>query len=555
MFNPLDTFHPIAVNGKTEPPKRFNYPFQYSPHPWVIQAAKELQDYLKNQNDFDYAFGWDDHSTGKMFGILIVQNQKKELGYLAAFSGKINEINHLKGFVPPIFDILNPEGFFKKGENELNLINQNIEDLENSVEYQRLKTHWLQTIETNKIDYQNLKLQHKQAKKNRDLKRKKLLETQSEREVYQILEDLIQESKRQHFELKDFKRERQIILQNAEEKFKKFKNSIDELKELRREKSADLQQKLHESYVIMNAKGKSSTLIPIFEKFQKTPPAGAGECAAPRLLLYAYKNNLKPISMGEFWWGKEPNSEIRKHTEFYPACKSKCEPILKFMLDGLEIDKNPISPKVDFALDIIYEDEYLMLVNKPAGVLSVPGKSTQACLWQKVKEYLGTNENPMMVHRLDMSTSGLILIAKNMEVYRDLQQQFTDRKVKKTYTAILDGIPTKNQGEINLPLRLDLDHRPQQMHCAEHGKPAQTYFRVIASKENKAKVLFFPVTGRTHQLRVHSAHHLGLGIPILGDDLYGTQQDRLYLHSSGLEFVHPVSDKALKFVHNPSFTL
>lgn len=553
MFNPSDIFHPINFNKSIEAPEKFTYPFQYVPHRWVEQAANELKEYLQKQKDFDYQFGWDNSSVGKMFGVLIVRNSENALGYLAAFSGKINENNRLSGFVPPVFDILNPNGFFKIGESELDFLNQQISDLENSTSYLERKKN------LNKLKFEleeslkSLKAQHKIAKKNRNLKRKEIQVLEDENSKQVALNELIQESKNEHFELKDYKRKSSEKLSIESAKFLRLQQEIDYLKNLRKKKSSDLQFQIHNSFSFQNALDETSSLRSIFDKCQKTPPAGAGECAGPRLLQYAFKNNLKPICMGEFWWGKEPNSEIRKHGEFYPACKSKCEPILKYMLQGLEVEENPIVPLIDFSLDINFEDEFLILVNKPAGVLSVPGKDYKECLWQKVKNYLPQDLNPIMVHRLDMSTSGLILIAKNLEIYRALQHQFTQRKVKKTYTAILDGISEHEHGKIDLPLRPDLDNRPMQMLCNEHGKQAVTFFKVIEKKENKTKILFYPITGRTHQLRVHSAHHKGLGLPILGDDLYGNPKDRLYLHASELEFTHPVSGECLKFKNEAPF--
>lgn len=553
MFTTQDVFHELKLNDESEAPQQFTFPFNYTPHPWVEKAADELKAYLESQKDFEYNFGWDDKSVGKMFGVLIVEDEASKLGYLAAFSGKITEVNELDGFVPPVYDILNPQGFFKIGERELDDINLKIADLASSNEYIRLKKDLRKTLERQKSILTELKTKHKTSKKLRDHKRSEILKLENKDQQQELLNQLIEESKRNHFELKDQKRIWNEKLSTAQAKFEEFKEKIISLKKLRKEKSAELQARIHKAYNLLNAKGEVKSLLPIFEPFNRIPPAGAGECAAPRLLQHAFQHNMKPIAMGEFWWGKAPQAEIRKHGEFYPACKAKCEPILSFMLDGLEVEDNPIFDEVEYDLEVIFEDEYLMLVNKPAGVLSVPGKEIKDCLWQKVVNYLGSNYSPLLVHRLDMATSGIVLVAKNMDVYKILQKQFTERSVNKTYTAILDGELNQDRGKIDLPLRVDLDNRPMQLVCHEHGKQAITHYQAIDKNNSKTRILFYPITGRTHQLRVHAAHNRGLGIPIMGDDLYGRSKDRLYLHATDLEFNHPVSGERLKFTKKAPF--
>lgn len=553
MFNTKHLIHSINLNDEVDFPQKFTFPFNYTPHPWVEQAADELKTYLSTQKDFEYNFGWDDKSVGKMFGVLIVEDEASNLGYLAAFSGKINEVNELNGFVPPVYDILNPQGFFKIGERDLDVINLKIADLASSKEYIRLKKDLTNTQEQQKSSLAELKAKHKTSKKFRDHKRSEILQLKNKDQQEKLLNQLIEESKQNHFELKDQKRIWNDRLSTAQEQVEKYKAKISSLKKLRKEKSAELQAQIHNAYTFLNAQGKEKSLLPIFEPFQRLPPAGAGECAAPRLLQHAFQHNMKPIAMGEFWWGKAPQAEIRKHGEFYPACKAKCEPILSFMLEGLDVEENPILNEVEYNLDVIFEDEYLLLVNKPAGVLSVPGKEIKKCLWQKVVDYLGSDYSPLLVHRLDMATSGIVLVAKNMDVYKILQKQFTERSVNKTYTAILDGILDREKAEINLPLRVDLDNRPMQLVCHEQGKHAITHFQVIDRNNSQTRILFYPITGRTHQLRVHAAHHSGLGIPIMGDDLYGRSKDRLYLHATVLEFSHPVSGERLRFTKKPPF--
>jgi tRNA pseudouridine32 synthase/23S rRNA pseudouridine746 synthase len=278
--------------------------------------------------------------------------------------------------------------------------------------------------------------------------------------------------------------------------------------------------------------------------FTESPPAGAGECAAPKLLQYAYLNALKPICMAEFWWGMAPDSEVRIHGHFYPSCKSKCEPILGHMLQGLEVDENPITaihPPLE--LDIIYEDDWIVAINKAPEYLSVPGKNPMPNSLEDLQKRYPTADGPLLVHRLDMSTSGIMLAAKTKLMHQRLQRQFVLRKVQKEYLAILVGVPDQKEGEIKLPLRVDLEDRPRQLVCYEHGSFAHTKYKVLDIQNNETRIALYPQTGRTHQLRVHAAHHLGLNCPIKGDDLYGQKANRLHLHAAKLGFYHPQSNE------------
>ena len=314
-----------------------------------------------------------------------------------------------------------------------------------------------------------------------------------------------------------------------------------------------MQQKLFAEYSFLNQFGERKS---IGEIFNNNPPAGAGECAAPKLLHYAFEHSLKPIAMAEFWWGQSPKSEIRKHKQFYPACKSKCEPILmSHMLNGFDMEANPFqeNPAEGKNIEIVFEDEVLAVINKPAEFLSVPGKIISDSVYQRVKELYPNATGPLIVHRLDMSTSGLMLIAKDEETYVKLQSQFIKRTIKKRYVALLDGILEENEGFIDLPLRVDLDDRPRQLVCYEHGKPAQTKWEKIEVRNNQTLVYFYPITGRTHQLRVHASHELGLKTPIVGDDLYGTIANRLHLHAESLTFEHPITREKMTITKEAIF--
>lgn len=521
-------------------PEKFTFPFYYEPHELSKIAAKALQDYLETQTDFEHNFGLNkEHNglaIGKMFGVLVVQNAKGTLGYLWAFSGKLAERNHHPFFVPTVFDMLEENSFFKREEVILNHYNKKIELLENDESY--LKT--IQVLNDIKIqakkEIQEQKEKIKIGKKHRAEIRKNNPEADTEQ--------LSKASQDEGIMLKKMTLYWKHHIAAAEEAVTGFTATINQLKEERRQKSAQLQQQLFEQYAFLN---QYQELKSLGEIFNGNPPAGAGECAAPKLLHYAFQHSLKPIAMAEFWWGQSPKSEVRKHQQFYPACTGKCEPILNHMLNGISLENNPFqtNPAVGKSLEIVYEDDHLVVVNKPVEFLSVPGKQITDSVWSRVKSLYPNATGPLIVHRLDMSTSGLLLIAKSGEIYKNLQAQFIKRKIKKRYVALLDGKLNESKGEINLPLRVDLDNRPNQIVCYEYGKPAQTLWEVIKRKENQTLVHFYPITGRTHQLRVHAAHQLGLNAPIVGDDLYGTKANRLHLHAESITFNHPITKETI----------
>ena len=346
------------------------------------------------------------------------------------------------------------------------------------------------------------------------------------------------------------------IIETAELQYTQLNAEILALKNQRKSLSSELQLKIFNQYQFLNSHNQSKSLFDIFANTpQKTPPAAAGECAAPKLLQYAFNHQMKPLAIAEFWWGASPKSEIRKHQHFYPACQGKCKPILSHMLDGIKMDENPFlhNPGEAKSFDIIYEDDVMLVINKPAGLLSVPGKNIEDSVYLRIKNTYPNATGPLIVHRLDMATSGLLLIALTKDSHKHLQKQFTKRTVKKRYCALLDGILTADEGIIDLPLRVDLDDRPRQLVCYEYGKAAKTQWQVIERKDGKTKVYFYPITGRTHQLRVHAAHSLGLNTAIMGDDLYGDNADRLHLHAETIEFSHPISKERLSFKVDAEF--
>jgi tRNA pseudouridine32 synthase/23S rRNA pseudouridine746 synthase len=538
MFIPFGSeFQDLAL------PERFTFPFYYDVHPMAKYAVDLLQQRLSTEAfGHDFGLGRKERlgAIGKMFGVLVVQNSNQELGYLAAFSGKLGNSNEHIGFVPPVFDILEAQGFFRREEVEIHELTIQLEQLEGSNEldnlkvvYQELQAQWANQLE-------ELRLQNKESKRIRDIKRSAALVHDAENIAIlesQLREESMHESRR----LKALKKQAQEELFARSENLRLFKEEIEQLKARRAAHSADLQQRIFERYTFLNALGDTQNVLNLFAE---SPPAGAGECAAPKLLQYAYLNQLRPICMAEFWWGMSPDSEVRIHGHFYPSCKSKCEPILGHMLKGLSIDPNPIAaihpPK---ALDIIYEDDWIVAINKAPEYLSVPGKNPQPNSLEDLKKYFPEADGPLLVHRLDMSTSGIMLAAKTKLMHERLQRQFVLRKVQKEYLAILVGVPDQAVGEIKLPLRVDLEDRPRQLVCYEHGSYAHTKFKVLDIQNNETRIALYPQTGRTHQLRVHAAHHLGLNCPIKGDDLYGQKSNRLHLHAAKLGFYHPHSNE------------
>jgi tRNA pseudouridine32 synthase / 23S rRNA pseudouridine746 synthase len=535
------------------PPERFTYPFAYDPHPLCRIAVEQLQVYLREQKDFKHNFGLAENPEekgmpiGKMFGVLVVSNQQGALGYLAACSGKLGGSNQHKKLVPPVFDLLEEEGFFLKEEQVLNALNAEIDLWTTHPAWQWYKDEKEAMLTRFSGELEQLKMAVKEGKKQRKELRTKGGECWDP-------ESLSKESIAEQYALKAMKRRQTALLAFMHSKIEPIRQITESLKEKRRIKSAQLQKRIFEQYTFLNGMGEEKSLYDIFKNTQVLwPPAGAGECAAPKLLQYSYLRGYRPLCMAEFWWGQSPVSEVRLHGRYYPACQSKCAPILGHMLTGLAVDPNPMekNPAEGKVLEIVFEDEFLWVVDKPSEFLSVPGKIIKDSVYSRFLSAYPQATGPLIVHRLDMSTSGLMVLAKEKWVHEQLQRQFIKRQVKKRYLALLEGTLEGDGGTIDLPLRVDLDDRPRQLVCFEHGKAARTLWKVLERKEGKTLVHFEPVTGRTHQLRVHAAHPLGLGSPIVGDDLYGTRAQRLCLHAEVLELVHPKTKERLVF-HRPA---
>jgi len=555
MFGKIPALHAFTTTiTRIEKPERFTFPFFYTPHPLSLIAVKELQCYLNNQRDFEHNFGLDPEQPGlvigKMFGVLVVEDAQGQLGYLAAFSGKLAGSNQHPYFVPPIFDMLDPAGFFLQEEASINQLNREIAQLEADPKLALLQSEIEDTKAHNLQLLADKRLAHKRNKAERKTIRQTQVAICNATEYAALTADLIKQSYRDQHEYDLLKKDCTLKLNAIEQTLHHLEAAIAEKKDLRKQKSSNLQQKLFDQYHFLNALGAKKSVLQIFnDAIQMLPPAGAGECAAPKLLQYAYKMQLKPVAMAEFWWGAPPGSEVRKHGYFYPACRGKCEPILNHMLQGLSLDPNPLleNPAKDKTLEIVFEDADIIVVNKPAEFLSVPGINIQDSVQNRILARNPEITGPLIIHRLDMSTSGLLVLAKHKEAHQFIQDQFIQHTVQKRYTALLDGIIDKVSGCIDLPLRVDLEDRPRQVVCYTHGKPARTAFTVVAVEGDKTRIHYFPQTGRTHQLRVHSAHAKGLNTPIVGDDLYGIKADRLHLHAGCIAFIHPTTKERVSF--------
>ena len=579
-----------------------NNPLDYEPHPLCIQACREVQEMLARREDWQ-----EEIACGKMFGVLIVENVKTDVddpkrGYLAAYSGQIGGRSDWEDFVPAVFDYLQPDGYFKTHEAEISHINLSISHLEKDERMKEARTLIRKLQEERKRTIAAYQEKMKEAKAKRD----------SRREAGNLLEaeeaEMIRESQFMKAELRRLKKS--LSEKTAlETEFEDYQENILRLKQLRKQLSDALQQWLFSQFRMLNQEGESKDLLEIFRDealkeypqaaiatsriaaLKMVPPAGSGECCEPKLLQYAYQHGYKPLQMAMFWWGESPKEEIRHHLQFYPACNGKCKPILHWMLppsvfespasaeNGIGGQKGTLPKQVEMLyeqVETLYEDRELTVIHKPAGLLSVPGKdaaqpSVYALMRRKHPEATG----PLIVHRLDMATSGLMIIAKTEFAYHRLQKEFLNHRVQKKYIAIISEkeisgkeisekdiskkeisekeIPKK--GIISLPLLPDYLNRPRQMVNHEQGKEAITEYEILERIDGShLRIALYPKTGRTHQLRVHCAHQEGLNAPILGDPLYGNEKAaRLHLHAEEITFEHPLTGKKITIKRKADF--
>ena len=614
-----EVLHPLHCEA--QPPRQFTYPFCYELHPLCIAAAKEVQRYIEESGVWA-----EEKGPGKMFGVLCVrvrvsekgkeksekgkvksekgkeksenyeEGEKEQIGFLAAYSGLLAGRNDWDYFVPPVFDAQQPDGYFKTEERAISAINKEIEAILKSDTYITQRSLYESTKQTVDLALQQMRCRVAEAKQKRDTRRR---EAEHDGRPLTVEEqaEMVHESQHLKAEQRRLKQQCSTMLEELHRPVVEHEERVATLRRQRREKSDALQQWLFRQYRMLNANGEERDLIDIFsETINAMPPAGSGDCCAPKLLQYAYANGLEPVCMAEFWWGDSPKQEIRHHLHYYPACRSKCLPILTHMLCGLDVEPNPLAkPKTKDVPSIVYEDDTIIVVDKPAGMLSVPGKAVAAddaasCelddatrdgdnmpiynnVEEYVRHYLAKNSQlPKAVHRLDMDTSGLLVLALNDEAYVELQRQFASREVSKRYEAVLDGKPSVlcgapgskwltisangREGRISLPIIADIMDRPRQRVDFDNGKTAVTDYRIERVLPNgHTLVSLYPLTGRTHQLRVHCAHNYGLGCPILGDPLYGhgCHTSRMYLHAAMVELRHPVTGEKMMFQTKSGF--
>ena len=530
------------------PPSRMNNPLNYTPHPLCVMAAEEVRRMVRE----NAVMSSETRKSGKMFGVLVVETPDGNTGYLAAYSGQIAGRSNWDGFVPAVFDYLQDGGYFKTCEAEITAINKQVRLMETSEERRRLLTHLDETIAKAASEEQAYKTLMHESKVRRDSERAAGGVT-PEREA-----EMTRESQFQKAELRRMRRRNADTIAMAREACHRYDTSISLLKQKRRTMSDRLQEWLFHHFVMLNKDGDSRSLTDIFRtSLSASPPAGAGECCEPRLLQYAFSHAMTPKCMAMFWIGASPEGEIRHEQTYYPACRSKCKPILEWML-GKDIVKDDtfITQHNGDNITIIYQDSDIIVVDKPAGMLSVPGKNDAPSVLSLLQRKMEDNIFP--VHRLDMDTSGLMVFVRNKKAQRNLQRQFETHSIVKRYIALLERKPDSEQGTISLPLSPDMADRPRQMVDYRHGKQALTHYRLCTSPSTPMRRQFLtvgdnlvelsPLTGRTHQLRVHCAHPDGLASPIVGDRLYGTtNHPRLCLHAEYLEFRHPTTGEIVIF--------
>lgn len=537
----------------------FTDPSRYIPHESVKFAAAATINQIDSHPELAAVF-----SEGKMLGVLVCSTPDKSLAYLAGFSGNVGGKSIIEGFVPPIFDLMNPDGEFKRREAEITEINKEIQRVSEDGHLEDIKRELFEAEHFKEAEICQMKKLMDASRNERELLRKT-----SEDPV--LHERLVRQSQHEKAELHRLKKSWNDKIDIIRLRLEDLQKSIVSLKKRRAEMSEALQDWIFSQYIVHNAQGESASIAGIFAASGLTPPGGTGECAAPKLLEYAYRNKLTPLAMGEFWYGKSPETAVRTHGRFYPSCTSKCGPLLGYMLKGLKIESidSMLSESLTVPI-IIFEDNDLIVVEKPSGMPSVPGLDGKQSLqeWLKARHMA---KNPCSgdeihaVHRLDMDTSGIMLYAKSHNSAVCLRKQFEEHTVKKTYMARLCPAETDSQrtlktnqtGFIDLPLSADYDERPRQKVDINQGKPAHTEFKVSSiNPDGTTDILLYPHTGRTHQLRVHCSHCMGLSRPIIGDLLYGghnignkyaTDSTRLHLHAFSITFNHPVTGQTLTF--------
>lgn len=557
MFNPPPCFTSFSQSiDNIALPEKFTFPFHYQPHELSVLASKQLQQQLATHLPYDEN---NHHGDGKMFGVLVVQNPQKQIGFVSAYSGQLENLSSEIKCVPNVSTMALEDVGYLKESKIINEINTQIHALENASTLNKLSASlsrdtekFEQQLQAQQSVMQANRKARKEARNALAIEHSDAITPEQQVSLNELAKQSIKDKK--HYQsIKDYWRDKITQQQQA---LNTLYDEIKQLKKRRKVLSKNLQKQLFAQYQFLNANHELKDLNAIFAELpEHTPPSGAGDCAAPKLLQYAYLNNLKPLAMAEFWWGGAPKSAVRQHKNYYPSCYSKCQPILSHMLKGLSIEDNPllVNPAEGKTLPIVYQDDDIVIVNKPSEFLSVPGVNIEDSVYLRIQTQFPHATGPLIVHRLDMSTSGLLVVALNKRAHKALQKQFIARTIDKRYIALVDGIVPKDSGKIELPLRLDFDDKPRQLVCYKNGKPALTTWQVLERKNNITRLQLYPKTGRTHQLRVHCAHHLGLNRPIIGDTHYGKKANRLHLHAEYLALDHPITHQRLTFNVAPDF--
>ena len=543
-------------------PANFTFPYYYVPHPLALLAMSELQHYLDTQQEWQYDFT----AIGHMFGVLVVKNQQGDIGYLSSYAG--NELTNHKIhsdtpslFVDTIIEHHYDQPYFAEKTQHINTLLHYISTLKSTPAFSALTDKL--ALKNSQAEQEITAFQQSMAKSK---KQRKQLRTEAESnpastvnttQLEALIHDLGNQSSREKRELKALKERWKANLAELTIQHNTMLTSIAQKENEYKQLSKNLDIEKLRACQFTNQLGSTKSLYDLFTAVddESSPISHSSEENAPKLLQAAFKMGLTPLALGEFWWGSSPYETIRQHKNVYPACQSKCFEILEHMLEGIELDDNSLkqTPSYGKDLEIVYEDEAIVIVNKPAEFLSVPGKFITDSVQTRIKARYPQATGPLIVHRLDMSTSGLLVLTLTAETNKQVQKQFIDRTVEKRYTALLEGNIALNDGIIDLPLTGDLEDRPRQMVDHKQGRKAETTFQVIERNNNQTKVYLYPKTGRTHQLRVHCAHQAGLGTPIVGDDLYGFKSKRLHLHAGYLKFTHPITGNEVEFSMKDDF--
>jgi tRNA pseudouridine32 synthase/23S rRNA pseudouridine746 synthase len=545
----METFVTWLEPQPLELPARMNSPFDVGAPTAVVQTALDSlmgalrEGVIAPGRSTDLLYG---PEGGKMFGVLVVRAPDGRVGWLRAFSGQLGQAWDVEGYVPPVFERALRASVEPAGERAVKALTAKVEAHRQTTDRPSIERALNELVDRQAAALAALKHLHEEQRRRRHLERARL-ETEG-LATATAMKSLDRASQADDVELRAAKKAWSVERAELEAALRRDERRRVALERLRRIVSQVVSWQLYDTYVFENARGVRRSLRSLFEP--AIPSSGTGDCAAPKLLVFARRHGLVPLGLAECWWGAPPPGGGRVEGALYPACKDKCGPLLPFLLDGVDVAPSRRHRPRDFESDdlrVLHRDERVLVIDKPHGLLSVPGTDTSVTdsVLARVRKAFPSATGPLLVHRLDLETSGVLLIALDEPAYVALQAQFTERTVEKRYVAVLEGVVVPDRGVIELPLRVDLEQRPRQVVDFEHGKPAVTRFEVLARSNGRTRIAFQPETGRTHQLRVHAAHGRGLGTPIVGDLLYGRPERRLHLHAERLSFTHPATNARL----------